>query len=125
MIESNVIKYVDIGDSIQMMNVYSKKSLKKFFKIFELLTSFKINNILFQFLLKILFFLQIMDLSLINVSEDEVKNDTAIKIIRSLKKVLLITNNIETKKNYIIISSCSIFYCFFNISMLYIFCYSC
>ena len=80
MIESNVIKYVDIGDSIQMMNVYSKKSLKKFFKIFELLTSFKINNILFQFLLKIVFFLQIMDLSLINVSEDEEKNDTAIKI---------------------------------------------
>ena len=112
MIESNVIKYVDIGDSIQMMNVYSKKSLKKFFKIFELLTSFKINNILFQFLLKIVFFLQIMDLSLINVSEDEVKNDTAIKIIRSLKKVLLITNNITTKKNYVIISSCSIFYCF-------------
>ena len=31
MIESNVIKYVDIDDSIQIINVYSKKSLKKIF----------------------------------------------------------------------------------------------
>ena len=44
MIESNIDKYVDFGDSIQLMNIYSKSFFVKFFKIYDTLNTYKIKN---------------------------------------------------------------------------------
>ena len=111
MIESNIMKYIDINDSVQILTVYNKKQLIKLFKIFEILKSFKVNNILFQIILKILFFLQIFELALINISNEEEKEDYLIKLIKSVKSLLLLTNNINSKSKFLLFSIGSIIYC--------------
>ena len=111
MIESNIMKYIDINDSVQILTVYNKKFLIKLFKMFEILKSFKVNNILFQIILKILFFLQIFELALINISNEEEKEDYLIKLIKSVKSLLLLTNNINSKSKFLLFSIGSIIYC--------------
>ena len=56
MIEDNVINYIDLGESMQNLDVYSKKGLIFFFKIFEIMLSYKVNNQIIFILLKIIFF---------------------------------------------------------------------
>ena len=112
MIESNIMNYIDINDSVQILTVYNKKHLIRLFKIFEILKSFKVNNILFQIILKILFFLQILDLVLINTTKEDEKKDYLIKLVKSIKTLLLLTYNIDSKSKYIIFSTGSIIYCF-------------
>ena len=54
MIEDNVIDYIDLGESMQNLDIYSKKGLLILFKIFETMLSYKVNSQLTFILLKII-----------------------------------------------------------------------
>ena len=41
MIESNIINWIDLGDAMQNLDVYSKKKLVKFFNLIRILLSYK------------------------------------------------------------------------------------
>ena len=56
MIEDNAIKYIDLGETMQHLDVYSKKGVMIIFQIFETMLSYKINNELTFIILKIFFF---------------------------------------------------------------------
>ena len=43
MIEDNVIKYIDLDESMQNLDVYQKKILLILFQIFETMLNYKIN----------------------------------------------------------------------------------
>ena len=47
MIESNIINWIDLGDSMQNLDVYSKKKLVKFFNLMRVLLSYKTFSIFF------------------------------------------------------------------------------
>ena len=79
MIESNVLNFVEIGDSIQLMNVYSKGFIIKMFKIFKILNYYKISNLIIQIIFKIVFFIQLIYLSIIGMQK---KDDKLIKLIK-------------------------------------------
>ena len=41
MIESNIINWIDLGDSIQYLDVYGKKKIVKIFNLMRVLISYK------------------------------------------------------------------------------------
>ena len=85
MIEDNIINYIDLGETMQNLDVYSKKGLIFFFKIFEIMLSYKINSQITFILLKIIFFLQVIVVSSISIPADYKKDDYIIKITESIK----------------------------------------
>ena len=101
MIEDNIINYIDLGETMQNLDVYSKKRLIFFFKIFEIMLSYKVNSQLTFILLKIIFFLQIIVVSSISIPADYKKNDYIIKIIDSIKGILIPQKHIVDKKSYL------------------------
>ena len=112
MIEENVLNFVEIGDSIQLMNVYSRGFMLKMFEIFKILNYYKYNNLILQFFFKIVFFIQIIDLSLIGILK---KEDKLIKIIKSIEQIIYLPINIKDKESYYIYLIFSIIICFFFI----------
>ena len=63
MIESNIINWIDLGDSMQNLDVYSKKKLVKFFNFMRVLLSYKTFSIFFFLILKFFFFSSINDVN--------------------------------------------------------------
>ncbi len=47
MIESKIMEWIDLGDSIQIMEIYSKKDLVRFFNFFRIMTKHKPENRIF------------------------------------------------------------------------------
>ena len=118
MIESNVLNFVEIGDSIQLMNVYSKGFIIKMFKIFKILNYYKISNLIIQIIFKIVFFIQLIYLSIIGMQK---KDDKLIKLIKSIEKIIFLPYNINDKKSYYFYLICCFIIClFFILSLIYI-----
>lgn len=51
MIESNIINWIDLGDSMQSLDVYGKKKWVKFFNFIRVLVNFKTFSIFFYIIL--------------------------------------------------------------------------
>ncbi len=124
MIEDNIINYIDLGETMQNLDVYSKKGLIFFFKIFEIMLSYKINSQITFILLKIIFFLQVIVVSSISIPADYKKDDYIIKITESIKGILIPQKYIVDKKSYITwfiiatIFSLSIIFCIIYLILL-------
>ena len=101
MIESNIVTWLDLGDSMQCLDVYGKKHLIRFFHFIRVLVSFKNISVFLYIFLKIIFFLQIFMLSIIQLND---KSDTTIYIFNYIKNVLFIHNLISSPQ------SCRIFF---------------
>ena len=97
MIESNIIKWIDLGESMQYLDVYGKSKWMKFFNLIKILISFKKFSIFFYIVLKSFYFLQIIMLNLTNLPDD---NDTAIKILTYIAKVIFVQNIITDNSTY-------------------------
>ena len=103
MIDSNIIEWLDFGDSTQKIDTYSKSYLKVIFKLFRTLLKnkhFQIVEIVFM----LISFIQIISISSVFLPSDE---DIILEIVNYLKNVFLlfdmITNREIYKKFYITI----------------------
>ena len=94
MIESNIINWIDLGDSMQNLDVYSKKKLVKFFNLMRVILTYKTFSIFFFFNFKIFFFLQLMMLTIVNVED---KKDHTITILNYISNVIFIQEIIDSK----------------------------
>jgi len=106
MIESNIINWIDLGDSMQNLDVYSKKKLVKFFNLMRVILTYKTFSIFFFLILKFFFFLQLMMLTIVNVED---KKDHTITILNYISNVIFIQEIIDNKGSYkiaIILNSC-------------------
>ena len=117
MIEDNVIKYIDLGETMQHLDVYSKKGIIIIFQIFENMLSFKINNELIFIFLKLIFFLQLMACSFTKMPIDLTENDYVIKLFNSIKYVLTPHRNVIDKNTYKSRLFICIFFC-----LIFLFC---
>lgn len=97
MIESNIVKWVDLGDSMQSLDVYGKKKWVYFFNLIKVLISFKKFSIFFYIVLKCFYFLQIIMLNLTNLSD---QNDSAIKILKYISTVIFVQEIITDSTTY-------------------------
>ena len=103
MIDSNVIEWLDFGDSTQQIDAYILAHKKKLFRFFhELLKNKNFPNL--EIILIILYFIQLMIIILII---DE-KNDFIVEILMNLRNIFLfseIIDNIEIYKKILFIIS--------------------
>ena len=95
MIESNVIEWLDFGDSTQKIDIYSKSYLEFYFKFLRTLLKSKTFPILVDIILMIISFLQLLCLSAIVLSSE---NDIIIQILQYLK-IVFIPSEIVTNNN--------------------------
>ena len=99
MIESNIVNWIDLGDTLQNLDVYSKKHTVKYFNFVRVLMSFKTFGVFCYMILKFLFFLQIMMLTLTNLNDD---NDSAIVLLKYISTIIFIQDIVKSKQTYTI-----------------------
>lgn len=99
MIESNIVNWVDLGDSLQNLDVYGKPKAIKFFNFVRVLMTYKNFGVFFYILLKFLFFLQIMMLTLTNLTDE---SDSAIVLLKYVSTVIFVQEIVKDKKTYTI-----------------------
>jgi len=97
MIESNIVKWIELGDSMQLIDVYGKTKWMKFFNFIRVLIGFKKFSIFFYIVLKCFYFLQIIMLNLTSLTDD---NDTAIKILKYISTVIFVQDIITDNSTY-------------------------
>ena len=101
MIEERILEWLDLGDSVQIIDIYQKKKLMKFFKFYHLLVKHgivsEVPDIFFQFI----FFLQIINLSAVNI---ESKNDITLEILKYIEGVIIPHKLITDSKTFFIFS---------------------
>ena len=105
MIEQNLLKWLEVGDSIQKMDIYSKTFRLNFFKFFHSISKNMNFSELFHDILIIIFFAQIWE---INISELNIDNDNFLQIVKNIKNILIFQKIIEDKTTYIIMMIISI-----------------
>ena len=97
MIESNIVSWLDLGDSMQSLDVYGKKRLVSFFHFIRVLVSFKNVTVFCFIVLKFFFFLQIFMLNVILIDDT---SDSTIYILNYIKNILFIHNLITSAQSY-------------------------
>ena len=111
MIESKIIDWVDIGDSLQKMYIYSNNFKIHFFSFFRTMLKYKQNSLLLIFFLKIYFYFQFMMIPIIKISKKDYDNDTFIKFLISIKKIIFIQDLIDSKKTFLTLLTIVYIYC--------------
>ena len=102
MIEGNISEWIEIGESMQLLDIYNQKKLIKIFKVFQIIISNKINNKLTYIIFKILFFVQILTYSLVSTPSYQEENDISIQILKHIRNVTLPHLLIKKEANYIV-----------------------
>ena len=97
MIESNIIEWLDFGDSAQNLDAYAKKSLIHLFRLFRALLKTGNFPIIIHVIFILIYFIQICTISLINVSTEK---EFLIDILYYLRNVTILFENIESITSY-------------------------
>ena len=97
MIESNIIEWLDFGDSTQIIDIYTKRNRIYFFKFLKALINNKNFPIILYIILIIIFFVQIWTMCLINVSFEK---EFLLDILNYLKNITILYELITSAKSY-------------------------
>ena len=106
MIEENIIEWIELGDSIQKMDLYNKKSLLFFFKINYLFLQYSNYSEFYYLLIIFLYFAQIWEL---NIIKAKIEGDGILDILKYLEKVFLFGEIITDNITFIIFYVLSLF----------------
>ena len=115
MIESNFINYIDLGDSLSNIDIYGKPFLENFFSIFKTMLQFKPTNIFLFYFLKFIFFIQILSITIINVPERDIEEDTMMKCLNYIKDFIFLQENINNEDTFYLLLDLSYAIIFVNI----------
>ena len=96
MIEERIIDWLDFADSIQKMDLYEKPKLIKYFQYHHNLLKYGVNSETFDIIVYILYFLQLICLSTININGD---NDIILQVFKYFEKIILPHKFITSKNN--------------------------
>ena len=97
MIESNIIEWIDFNDSIQIVDIYSKKNLLILFAVLRSLLKNKYLPLSINIFLIIIYFLQICSISIsFTYYEEEI-----VFVIFNYIKYVLIFSEVITKSNFL------------------------
>ena len=70
MIEPKLIDWVELGDSMQKMYIYTNSYLIKYFSFFRIMLKYKQDKLLLLFFLKIYFYFQFMMIPVIQILDE-------------------------------------------------------
>jgi len=102
MIEPNLVKWLDLGDNMQKSDIYMKGSFLVLFRFFRTMLQHKNGNIILFIILKIVFFLQVMMIPIINNPSKDSDQDSLIQFLHYIKQIIFIQDLISKKSDYII-----------------------
>ena len=97
MIESKIIEWLDFGDTIQNLDIYSKKYFLSLFRFLRILFKNKSFPIIINIIFIIIFYIQIWTISLINVAEEK---EFLLDILNYLKNFTLLYELITNSTTY-------------------------
>ena len=97
MIESNIIEWLEFGDSAQVIDIYSQKKQAFFFRFLRLLVKNKNFPIILYIILIIISFVQIWTLLLINVTNEK---EFIVDILDYLQNFITLFQNMQSAKSY-------------------------
>ena len=97
MIESNIINWIELGDSMQKLDVYGKKKMITLFNFLRILMIYNSFNTTFFIILHCIFFIQLAMLCLIDVSPE---NDWIVTIFLFFKDIFLFEDIIRNSLGY-------------------------
>ena len=109
MIEQNILKLLQLGDSIQKIDVYNKKYIHFIFNLNYILSKQIQFSIYFHIIIIILFFGQIWEL---NLQKVEIKGDDILEIKNYLEKIFIFNKIINSIISYKIITRVVFISCF-------------
>jgi hypothetical protein len=97
MIESNIINWIELGDSMQKLDVYGKKKMITLFNFLRILMIYNSFNTTFFIILHFIFFIQLAMLCLIFVSPED---DWIVSIFLFFKDIFLFEDIIQNSLGY-------------------------
>ena len=100
--EKNIFNFIDTNDSIQKIDVYNNNCLIIFYTLIRNILKFKPENVIIFFVLKFIFFLQIISIPSIAISEEIIKKDELLIILKEIKKIIYFHININNKTTYLL-----------------------
>ena len=103
MIESKIIEWVELDETIQKTYIYSHSFLIKYFSFFRIMLKYKQQTLILIFFLKIYFYFQFMIIPIVKTPKNFSDNDTLINFFKSIKEIILIHEIIDSKKKYILL----------------------
>ena len=109
MIESNIINWIELGDSMQKLDVYGKKKMVTLFNFLRILMTYNSFSTTFFIILHFIFFIQLTMLCLVGIKDD---GDILVRVFKTLNDIFLfqdiITNATSYKVAIIIVSAVTI-----------------
>ena len=122
MIEGNIINLADLNELFPKIEIYNYPKIEKIFHFFYLLNKFKLNNRYLFFLVKSLYFLQIIKHTFLGTPEFYQKVDNFLKFVNYFKYILFPHEYINSKKYFILFTLISYLFIFIIIIfMIYVF----
>ena len=119
MIESKIIEKSEMKETFPYIDIFSRPKIHSIYKFFYIILRHKTHNSLLLFFIRILFFVQLMQHSVIGGDTQKIKNDFFINILYSIRYFVFPHLCINSKKNYIILLSSAFFYSFLLIILLF------
>ena len=101
MIEERIIEWIDLGDTMQKIDIYQKKRLLYFFKFYYFIVKHGIASEIIDIIFQFIFFLQIINLSSVNI---ESNNDLILEILKYTEGIILPHKVIINQKGYLVSS---------------------
>ena len=105
--EDCILNWLEVGDTIQKLDVYNNKLRTNFFKIFYNISKNMYFSEYLHYLLIIIFFAHIWEL---NIADINVENDRLLQIINYLQPIFLFEKMIKSEKTYEILILISNFF---------------
>ena len=98
MIENDIINWLEISESMKYIDIYSKQTRAKFFRLIHVMMGFKSFGSFWYLLLKLIYFLQIMMLAINDLSSDT--SDNTVTLLKYISNIFLINEYLSNESFY-------------------------
>ena len=98
--DENILNIIDLDDILYKIDIYNEPFLESLFFDYKIILKYKPTQIYLFYSFKIIFFLQILMTSVINIPNEIQKKDNIIKFLVYIKKILYPHLNIDNETIY-------------------------
>ena len=104
--EESILKWLEVSDTIQKLDVYNNKLRLNWFKLFYNISKNMYFSEYLHYILIIVFFAQIWELNIVDI---KIEKDRLLEILNYLKPIFLFEKVITSEKTFQILFNCPFF----------------
>ena len=98
MIENDIINWLEISESMKYIDIYSKQTRAKFFRLIHVMMGFKSYGSFWYLLLKLFYLLQIMMLAINDIPAET--SDNVVTLLKYISNIFLVNEYLSSEKFY-------------------------